>query len=91
MADLEKLRELLKREKYPFEFTFKFVGLTSPRFEASVLKLERDHSKLKLTTKRTTAAKRHTALTYLFHAESPDAILEVYSAIAQIPDVVLVL
>lgn len=91
MADLENLKKLLKKEKYPFEFTFKFVGKASGSFENGVSKLEIENPKLKLKTRRLTANQRHTSLTYLFQAENAEAILEVYNAIGKIDDLVLVL
>lgn len=91
MPDFDKLQELLEKETFPHDFTFKFVGKNTPQFEEGARQLERKYPSLIAGTKRQSTNGKHLSLTYVLKANAPDEIIQVFKAIHQVPDVLIIL
>jgi putative lipoic acid-binding regulatory protein len=90
--DYSKLKELLEaQETFPSRFTYKFVGRNSDKFARSVERLEQAYPALRHETTRKSANDQHMSKTYLFEAPSADAIIDVFRAIEQIEDLLVIL
>ncbi len=90
--DYAKLKELLEeQEKFPLDFTFKFVGRHTPAFAQSVGSLQKKFPGLKETHSRESSGGKHVAKTFSFNAPDADSILDVFKAIEKLEDVLVVL
>ena len=87
-----RLRSLLEeQEKFPTDFTHKFIGKNTLRFTTGVQRLEEQFPALRLEKARTSSGEAHLALTYILRAENADEIIAVLEATGKIEDLHLVL
>lgn len=90
--DYTRLKLLLeKQETFPLEFVFKFIGRNTAAFQEGVRALQAEYSALELQARRESQGGGHLAMTFLLKANESNEILCVYSRIAEIPDVLVVL
>ena len=88
----ESLRALLNsQETFPTLYTHKFIGRNTGAFGAGVKSLEERFPALRLKTSRTTRSEAHLSLTYVFEAESAEAIIEVLEYTHGIEDLYMML
>jgi hypothetical protein len=88
--DYSKLRHLLEdQERFPLQFTHKFIGKNSPEFIASVALFEKRFPKLTRQLERQSGAGGHLALTYVLLADGPDEVIELLQATEQIQEFAL--
>lgn len=90
-ADYEKLRSLLQKEEFPLEFTVKFIGRNSGRFQAGVQLFEAEYSHAKKTCSRESAQGAHLALTYVYTASDADSVIDILKRVARIEDLQVIL
>ncbi len=90
--DYDALRKLLETEEtYPFEYMHKFTGRDTPAFRESLARFEARFPKLKKQGERPSGSGTYAAVTYLFHAESAEQIIEMLKATGEVEDLILVL
>lgn len=90
--DYTRLKLLLeKQESFPLDFVFKFIGRNSSAFQEGVKALQSEHPLLRLQSRRESEGGAHLAMTFQFTANESNEILCIYSRIAEIPDVLVVL
>jgi putative lipoic acid-binding regulatory protein len=87
----DKLTELLKKEKYPHDYTFKFIGKNSQKFTQGLHALELDFKDLQLQGSRESAKGQHLAITYRLSAKSPDEIITVLKRVSEVEDLLVML
>jgi putative lipoic acid-binding regulatory protein len=87
----DKLHELLKKEKYPHNYTFKFIGKNSLKFTQGLHQLETAFKDLKLQGSRESAKGQHLAITYLLAAENADEIISVLKRVSEVEDLLVML
>jgi putative lipoic acid-binding regulatory protein len=87
----DQLAELLKKEKYPHDYTFKFIGKNSQRFTQGLHSLETDFKDLKLQGSRESAKGQHLAITYLLNAKNPEEIIAVLKRVSEVEDLLVML
>ncbi len=90
--DYAKLKALLEeQETFPHDFMLKFIGRNTPAFLEDVAKLEADYPTLEQQTARKSAGDANVALTYVYPADSADAIVELLKRVSALRDVRVVL
>jgi len=88
----DRLKTLLEhQETFPFDFTLKFIGRNTDRFQQSVSRFESAHPVLRMQTRRESSKGNHLALTYVFSARNADHIIATLEQVAQIEDVMVIL
>jgi putative lipoic acid-binding regulatory protein len=87
----DKLRELLLKEKYPHDYTFKFIGKNSLKFTEGLHRLETDFTDLKLQGSRESAKGQHLAITYRLAANNADEIISVLKRVSEVEDLMVML
>jgi putative lipoic acid-binding regulatory protein len=87
----DQLHALLKKEKYPHDYTFKFIGKNSQKFTAGLHALETTFADLKLQGSRESAKGQHLAITYVFSAKSADEIIAILKRVSQVEDLMVML
>ncbi len=87
-----RLKALLEeQETFPFDFTLKFIGKNTDRFQKGVSLFESAHPILKMQARRESAKGNHLAMTYTFSARSADHIIATLEQVAKIEDVMVIL
>jgi putative lipoic acid-binding regulatory protein len=94
-----KLKDLLDHpdaeQKFPFEFSYKFIGANTDAFRAGVVawekNWERTHPTFKRVSERESTNGNHLALTFTFLAPNSDAVVEIFRSIENLPEVKVVL
>jgi putative lipoic acid-binding regulatory protein len=87
-----RLKALLEQqEKFPFDFTLKFIGRNTDRFQRGISLFESSHPILKMQTRRESAKGNHLAMTYTFSARNADHIIATLEQVAKIEDVMVIL
>lgn len=90
--DYSRLKELLElQEKFPLEFTHKFIGKSTPAFEKGIEELEKKFPGIRQVSKRASGNGGHLALTYALTADSADRVVELFRETDQIPDLLFIL
>ncbi len=91
-ADYTRLRELLENESYPHRYTHKFIGRKTEAFAASVAVFEQRFPRAARTGERESGGgAAYLAYTYELLADSPDEIIELVRATAEIADLKMIL
>jgi putative lipoic acid-binding regulatory protein len=90
-VDFEKLRELLEKEPYPHEYTFKFIGKNSHRFTQGLHELEGKFKKLSVRGSRESSGGQNLAVTYMLVALNADEIIAVLEDVTQVDDLLVIL
>jgi putative lipoic acid-binding regulatory protein len=87
-----RLKTLLEQqETFPFDFTLKFIGRNTDRFQKGISSFESAHPILKMQTRRESAQGNHLAMTYTFSARNADHIIATLEQVAKIEDVMVIL
>lgn len=87
-----RLKALLEeQETFPFDFTLKFIGRNTERFQKGLSDFESAHPILKMQTRRESAKGNHLAMTYTFLARNADHIIATLEQVAKIEDVMVIL
>ncbi|HUP57665.1 MAG TPA: DUF493 family protein [Bdellovibrionota bacterium] len=90
--DYTKLKALLEeQERFPHDFTLKFIGLNTPAFLEDVRLLEEAYPALRQQTQRKSATEANLALTYLYLAGNADEIVALLKRVSTIRDVRVIL
>lgn len=95
MSQTEQFRRLKalleEQETFPFDFTLKFIGRNTDRFQKGLAHFESAHPILKMQTRRESAKGNHLAMTYTFTARNADHIIATLEQVAKIEDVMVIL
>jgi putative lipoic acid-binding regulatory protein len=87
-----RLKALLEeQESFPFDFTLKFIGRNTDRFQKGLENFEQAHPILRMQTRRESAKGNHLAMTYTFSARNADHIIATLEQVAKIDDVMVIL
>ncbi|MFL5813094.1 MAG: DUF493 family protein [Bdellovibrionia bacterium] len=87
-----RLKTLLEQqETFPFDFTLKFIGRNTDRFQKGLADFESAHPILRMLTRRESAKGNHLAMTYVFSARNADHIIATLEQVAKIDDVMVIL
>jgi putative lipoic acid-binding regulatory protein len=87
-----RLKTLLEQqETFPFDFTLKFIGRNTDRFQKGLALFESAHPILRMQTRRESAKGNHLAMTYVFSARNADHIIATLEQVAKIDDVMVIL
>jgi hypothetical protein len=90
-VNFDKLRELLEKEQYPLDYTFKFIGKNTQRFASGLHALEGTFSKLSLQGSRESSGAQHLAVTYVLKALDAEEIISVLNRVTQVEDLLVIL
>ncbi len=92
IQDFAKFRELLEATfMFPTDYTHKFIGKSSPAFQASVREFEGKFVGLTRIHERTNSNGSFLALTYTFIAGTADDVIELTRATQMIDDLLYIL
>ena len=87
-----RLKSLLEQqETFPFDFTLKFIGRNSDRFQKGISRFENDHPVLRVQSRRESSNGNHLAMTYVFSARNAEHIIATLEQVAKIEDVMVIL
>lgn len=87
-----RLKALLEQqETFPLDFTLKFIGRNTDRFQKGLQLFENAHPILRMQTRRESAKGNHLAMTYTFSARNADHIIATLEQVAKIEDVMVIL
>jgi putative lipoic acid-binding regulatory protein len=90
-VDLGKLRELLKKETYPHEYFYKFIGKNTGVFTQGLHALEGRFPRLELKGSRESAGGQNLAVTYSLYAQNEDEIIAVLEQVSLVEDLLVIL
>ena len=87
-----RLKSLLEQqETFPVDFTVKFIGRNTDRFQEGVSLFERAHPILRMQSRRESSKGNHLAMTYVFTARNADHIISTLEQVAKIEDLMVIL
>jgi putative lipoic acid-binding regulatory protein len=88
---LKRLKALLEKEKFPLDYTYKFIGKNSGKFTQGLHALESTFPKLTLRGTRESAGAQHLAVTYLLKADDAEEVVSVLESVSKIDDLLVIL
>jgi hypothetical protein len=90
--DYSRLKALLESEHaFPHDFIVKFIGRNSGPFHQGVAALEAEYPALRMRSRRESAKAAHVALTYVYPAQSAEAVIRILERVATIEDLQVIL
>ena len=91
MKNLETLRAVLEKEKFPLPYTVKLIGKNTDAFNAGIAGFEAAHPSLTLQSRRASGGEKHLAFSYHGVMANAEQIIEIYRSAATLPDLMVLL